>query len=328
VTAGATAGSWADALFDELSKDFGSVPHGPALTHAFHITNNTGRPVHIAGARVSCGCVSVSVYEQTLAPGQSTAVQATMDTRRFYGVKSVTIYVQFDQPQWDEVRLWVQANSRDDINVTPDSFSLGQAKRGSSPSAKVTVTLLGRNPWRVVELNRESNYIQADLKEVHREANEVTYEVTATLRADTPVGKWYSDIWLKTNNPALARIRIPLTVEIQAPLSVSPSAVNLGQLKVGAQSQRKLIVRGVKPFRVTKIEGTDDQLKVQDSTPESKPVHVLTLTLKAAKAGEYQRKLKVITDLAEDGEVEFQAKAQVDPETTAAQDESQGPAPK
>ena len=48
--------SWADLMFQELSKDFGSVPRGPALQHAFPLKNNTGEVVHIAGLRVSCGC--------------------------------------------------------------------------------------------------------------------------------------------------------------------------------------------------------------------------------------------------------------------------------
>jgi hypothetical protein len=307
----ATADSWADALFEELSKDFGSVPHGPTLSHPFRLTNNTPNQVHIAGARVSCGCVSATVQERNLAPGQSTVVQTTMDTRRFYGTKRVTIYVQFDQPQWDEVRLWVQANSRDDLTVTPEAFTLGKAKRGSSPSASVTVSLRGSDHWQILELQRESNYVQASIKELTRTATEVSYQITASIRADAPVGKWYSDLWLKTNNPALSRVRVPLTVEIEPPLSVSPSAVDLGQVKPGAEVQRKLILRGDKPFRVTKVEGTDDQVQVLDSSPESKPVHVLTITLKPASAGDFNRTLKVITDLKEEGEIEFQAKAQI-----------------
>ena len=106
------AGSWADAMFQERSADFGSVPRGPTLAHPFRLTNNTGRPVHISSVRVSCGCVSASAQDTVLAPGQSTAIQAYMDTRRFLGSKGVTIYVSFDQPDRAEVRLWVQANSR------------------------------------------------------------------------------------------------------------------------------------------------------------------------------------------------------------------------
>jgi hypothetical protein len=303
--------SWADAMFQELSKDFGSVPRGPTLSHPFCLTNNTGRPVHISGVRVSCGCVSASALDTVLAPGQSTAIQAYMDTRRFFGTKVVTIYVAFDQPHGEEVRLWVQANSRDDLLVTPGTFALGQAKRGSVPSAAVTVTLAGNGQWQITEVERASNYILTALKELRRDESEVSYQVTAAVRADAPIGKWYTDIWLKTNNPAIPMVRVPLTVEIESALSISPNTVKLGQIKPGTEEQRKVIVRGIKPFRITKVEGTDDQVSVRDSTGESKSVHVLTVSLKPTRAGELDRKLKVLTDLKEEGEVEFEAKAQV-----------------
>ena len=38
----------ADGMFDELTRDFGSVPKGQLLTHYFRIVNNTkGQPVQI-----------------------------------------------------------------------------------------------------------------------------------------------------------------------------------------------------------------------------------------------------------------------------------------
>jgi Protein of unknown function (DUF1573) len=281
------------------------------LSHLFRLKNNTGRTVHISGVRVSCGCVTASALDTYLAPGQSTAIQAYMDTQRFLGSKVVTIYVSFDQPHWEEVRLWVQANSRDDLVVSPEAFALGQAKRGSMPSGSVTVSFAGNGQWQISDVERDSNYIQTTLRELRRDVAEVSYQVTATVRADAPAGKWYTDIWLRTNNPAMLKIRVPLTVEIESALSISPNAVQLGQVKPGTEEQRKVIVRGIKPFRITKIEGSDDQLSVRDSTSESKSVHVLTVTLKPTKAGEVNRKLKVLTDLKEEAEVEFQAKAQV-----------------
>ena len=100
----AQATSWADGLFNGLSHDFGVVARGPTLSHVYRITNTTGTPIHISGIRVSCGCTTASVPVADLAPGQSTDLTAQMDTRRFMGTKSVTIFVQFDRPQWEEVR--------------------------------------------------------------------------------------------------------------------------------------------------------------------------------------------------------------------------------
>jgi hypothetical protein len=283
------------------------------LTHSFRVTNNTRGPVHIAGVRVSCGCVSAAALQDTLNPGEQTAVVARMDSSRFSGVRSVTIFVQFDRPSFQEVRLWVQANARNDFGVAPDTLSLGRVKRGGTPSASVLVTFYGNSGARIALVQAESNYVRPAVQEVSRQETEVVYRLTAQLRGDTPVGKWFTDVWLKTNNPAMEQVRVPLTVEIESALSVSPEAVALGPVKVKGESERRVIVRGVRPFKITDIRGADEQLLVRDSTPESKPVHVLTVKLKAARPGEITRTLHVVTDLGEDGDIDFQVSARVLP---------------
>ena len=135
LTGPASAGSWADSLFEELGKDFGSVPRGPVLTHPFHLTNTTKNVVTIGNVRVSCGCTTVVALKSRLNPGESTTVVAHMDSGRFVGSRTVTIFVRFDEPQFEEVRLWVRAYSRDDLFVSPDTLAFGKIKQGSSPTA-------------------------------------------------------------------------------------------------------------------------------------------------------------------------------------------------
>ena len=146
LTGSVSAASWADRLFDELSKDFGSVPRGPALVHQFRLVNNTKSTVNISNIRVSCGCVSAQALKTTLAPGEETAIAAQMDTTRFTGAKSVTIYVQFNRPRNDEVRLLVQASSRDDFTMMPDTLAFGQVKKGTTPSVSTTITFYTTTP--------------------------------------------------------------------------------------------------------------------------------------------------------------------------------------
>ena len=93
-------------------------------------------------------------------------------------------------------------------------------------------------------MQSESNYVQPKVGPAARGGNEVTYELTAKLRSDTPVGKWYTDVWVKTNNPAMPRVRVPLTVEIEPSLTVNTTTVALGEVKVGETAERKLVVRG------------------------------------------------------------------------------------
>jgi hypothetical protein len=311
-TAGfAPAATWADGLFSELNKDFGSVPRGQVQEHHFRLTNNTRGVVNVSSVRVSCGCVTASIDRPTLNPGESASVHARMDTGRFVGVRSVTIFVQFDRPNFEEVRLWVSANARLDFNVNPDSLALGTIKRGGTPSTTVQLTFSGNKEAQVLSVKGESNYVLADCKEVRRFDTEVVYQLTAHLRPDTPVGKWYTDVWVKTNLVSMPQVRVPLTVEIESALTISPELVSLGRVQVKAENERRVIVRGVKPFKVLKLQGIDDEIRVVDTTTEAREVHVLTVKFKPERAGTITRKVKVVTDLAEDKEIDFQVNALV-----------------
>jgi len=314
-TADVRAANWADAMFDELSKDFGTVPRGPTLQHHFRIKNNSGQVVVISAVRVSCGCVSATALTNVLQPGETTSVVARMDTTRFTGVKNVTIYVTFARPGLEEVRLWVQANGRDDFIVSPDSLTFGVVKRGAAPDRAVNVTFYGNNFSQITEVKSDSNYVQASVREVSRQVSQVDFQVIAKVRADTPAGRWYSDVWLTTNNPAIPKLRVPLTIEIESALTVSPDVVVIGPLKAGEEAERKVIVRGTKAFKILKTDGTDEGLTISASGDEARTLHILTIKGKAGdKPGDLSRRIKIVTDLDEsEKEVDLQVTLQVVP---------------
>ena len=64
---------------------------------------------------------------------------------------------------------------------------------------------------------------------------------------------------------------------------------------------------------VHQMRGAGRDLTIRDSSPASKPVHVLTITLRATEPGELNRTLRIVTDIAEDNEIEFQTTGQIVP---------------
>src|SRR6476619_6419490 len=71
-----------DDLFVEKEKDFGVSPKGTVLIHYFRFTNNTKQTITLGQPRVSCGCVTPALTKNQVAPGETAAVIAYMDTRR------------------------------------------------------------------------------------------------------------------------------------------------------------------------------------------------------------------------------------------------------
>jgi len=308
----APAASWADSLFDSLAHDFGMVPRGPIVTHYFHVTNTTGVPLHIASVRVSCGCLSASATRTELAPGESTTIVAQLHTNRFSGFWRKPLYVTFDQPQWAEVTIMVQAISRDDVALSPEALAFGRVRQGTTPAASTTVQLSGGN-WKVLGAKSDSDYVQPRLGLIRQAAGESAYQVTAQLRPDLPAGSWYTTIKVTTDNPAVSQLTIPLTVDVGPSLSVSPKMTILGRIKQGTETERKIIVRSDQPFRILEVKGTDKQVRVVDDTPGSAPVHRLVLTLRPNTPGPLTRTIQILTDLKGDNRADFQATAEVVP---------------
>jgi hypothetical protein len=306
----AQATSWADGLFNGLSHDFGVVARGPTLSHVYRITNTTGTPVHISGIRVSCGCTTASVAVADLAPGQSTDLTAQMDTRRFMGTKSVTIFVQFDRPQWEEVRLTVAADAREDVAASPESMAFGNVVRGTSPSKSVTFTIHGTST-QLVAVQAASNYVQLVAKTVKHTDSESVYDVTATLRADTPIGKWFTDVWLITNGSSSQRIRVPVSVEVTSALQLSSPVLAFGQCQPGDKIEKRIIVRGQQPFRILSIGGTNETITASAGGDEAKPVHVLVVGISPSKPGDFAHTLKIVTDHPNDSTIDVPITATV-----------------
>ena len=97
--ASARADAWTDALFPEKSHDFGPVPRGVKVKHDFLLVNRLSEPITIVNLRPSCGCTSGRAHASTVPPGQTTVIEAEMDTRNFVGPKATVLFVTLDHGQ-------------------------------------------------------------------------------------------------------------------------------------------------------------------------------------------------------------------------------------
>lgn len=216
---GAPAHAGPGDLFDEKVKDFGTSARGAVLVHYFRFTNTTKQSLTLGQPRVSCGCVSASVSKSQVAPGDSAAVVAYMDTRRIPTpnvTKAVTVYVPFLAPSQEEVSLRVQTVCRDDLLMSPTTLALGTVKKGDAGKASTRVTFTSDPNWEVLKSTCSGGYVKVGHQLVSRNGSSVTYEVVATLDRDCPVGHWTTEVCLETSNEAVATLRVPVTVNVTA----------------------------------------------------------------------------------------------------------------
>jgi hypothetical protein len=295
------APAWAGPgdLFTEKTMDFGVSPKGTILVHYFRFTNTTNQTITLGTPRVSCGCTSAAVSANRVAPGESAAVVAYMDTRRIPTpnvTKSVLVYVPVQGQVQEEVTLRVQTVARDDLMMSPDSINFGTVKKGQGAKATTKVTFLSDPNWQVTEATSTGGYVKAEAKQDTRNGNFVTYEVTATLDKECPAGNWVSEINLTTSNPAVAKLRIPVSVNVTASLAASPETVAFGNVKLGTTPEQKITLQSGTPFKILEVKGIDEQLKVVIEKSEASPVHTIVLAANPKTMGGFSRTVEIVTD--------------------------------
>jgi hypothetical protein len=292
----------AEKFFSERVKDFGTVPFGQTQVHHFKITNTTDHAVNITGARVSCGCVSTSLQANTLRPGESTYLTASMDTKRFIGHKEVIVFVNFANP-YEEVTLSVRANRNDNFSKSAEYLHLGQVRKGADGTGTMQVTMRNDPSFEIREAASGTDYVKPTARLLRRDRGEVVYEISATLKSGLDTGTWTTDLVFNTTSPQLASVRIPLYVDIVAPITATPPAVQFPMVKVGDKKEISVVVKGDKPFKILDVKGGDGLITAKADGNEAKQAHVVHLVFQPNEAGDLTRTITVVTDNGAEGKV-------------------------
>lgn len=292
--------AWAEKMFkDGLSHDFGSVPRGAQLSHRFVITNIYAVRMEITSIKPGCGCVSVNPVKRVLEPRESTTLDVAMDARRFTGLKTVGIDVTVGPDFISTAQLRVSANSRADIVFNPGQVSFGTVTRGQRSSQVIDVEYAGVLDWRVTEASAKDLPVEVTLGELYRRPGQAGYRVRVTLKPDAPIGALKGDVFLKTNDPASPLLPVLVEGVIQSNLTVAPSPLNLGTVKIGETLTRNVVVRGSKPFKVIRVDGLGEDIKVDPAPPSASaaPVQVVRFKCIIRRAGDFKYEVKIKTDL-------------------------------
>lgn len=304
---------WEQFFKDGMSHDFGNVPRGTQLHYRFKMKNIYAVPLEVS-ARVGCHCVSVSPPSQVLQPRQEGYIDATMDTSRVTGYKSVNIYVTVGPEYVSSTTLRVSANSRTDVVVNPGQINFGVVPRGQATAPQtIDVEYAGLLEWRVSDVVKNDAPVDVTYKELYRRPGQVGYQVAVAIKPDAPAGPLRHEVFLKTNDPASPLVPILVEANIQASLSVAPNVVRLGNLKVGESVTKLVVVRASKPFHVSTVEGQGDGVQIVDLPAAANNVQLLKVRFQPVKPGDVRRQLRIKTDLEQESSAAVMIEGTVEP---------------
>jgi hypothetical protein len=83
---------------DATSFDFGTVSEGDTLKHVFKVKNTGAGPLKIERVRTSCGCTAATTTSKEVAPGGTTDLEVTFNTKNRRGKQKKTVTIVSNSP--------------------------------------------------------------------------------------------------------------------------------------------------------------------------------------------------------------------------------------
>lgn len=97
----------------QISKqvfDFGTVKEGSLSSATVELTNTGKTPLTIYKVETSCGCTTINLNEQVIAPGETQKARVTFDSMYITGNAEKEVLFYTNDPNNHEVKLLVTAN--------------------------------------------------------------------------------------------------------------------------------------------------------------------------------------------------------------------------
>jgi hypothetical protein len=320
-TASGQSTAWADKLFEgnrnsegNIEHDFGVVPRGTQLEYRFAIKNIWAVPIDIMEVRQSCGCVRAEAQPQHLGPRESGFLNVHMDSTRWPGgFKSVTVYVRIGPQFTSTATLQVKATTRMDVVFNPGQVNFGVVAGGAEPPQQVVdIEYAGDMNWKVTDISTNGAPVDVSFNQFQRQPGRVGYHIVVTLKPDAPPGLIKQELTVNTNDPNSPKVPLLIEATVQGALAVSPHSINFGDVPVGTQKEKKVVIRADKPFSITSVEGIGQGVDVDLPAGASK-TQILTVKYQPGQAGDLVKQLRIKTSLPDQSSASLTVEAQAKP---------------
>ena len=253
-------------------------------THEFTITNRGDQALTLNPGSTSCSCTVSEIKDDELAPGQSTKVLVTWQSKGHIGPFQQSVTVITSDPLRPEVTLTIKGEYTRPVYADPDELTFGQIA-GTEPVTR-EARIFCNLPNQQIKIQGHQlsdpslekffqvDYVPLSADELRKQKGVTSgVLVRVTVKPGLPLGRFQQRILLSTNLTDDPEVDLPLFGAVGEVSLVGPGwSSETGVLDIGAVdgrsvTQRKLIVLARGPnakemkFKVASVE--PDFLKVK-----------------------------------------------------------------
>jgi hypothetical protein len=296
--------------FDAPHFDFGRIPGDAKVSHRFKVTNTGQAYLNITQLNPSCGCTSTVLGKWSLAPGESTEVEANFNPAGFRGPVRKSIQVVSDDPATPRATLTFEADVVLEIMPSTETVFFQDVVRSAPRKASVKLVAGGNRPVKLVDAKAPGAPYLATA--VRQDGNDAWVDITLDGRR-IPVGRQVGAdaVVVRTNNVKVPTVTVTVQWEMRASLVADPLRVAWSE-PAGQELRSSVMVKQVdgKSFRILSARTTNPVFSVEGVDKTAAPRHEIDVVLGAgAKPGLYTEKVILATDDPEQPELEVRVSA-------------------
>lgn len=242
--------------------NFGVVVQGETLTHEFPVENNGSSDLIIRKLNPSCGCTAAVLKDAVIPPGGKSSIRVSFDTTGFVGKKSKTVRVYSNDPLNSSIVLFVNAEIIAEVFADPIRLDFNNIRRGTEETKHFYIRSAEGKNTQFKEAISKSEYFTVSSKEIS--PSEV--EVSVSLLGKAPIGKTRTRVLVRTANPKVPVINVPLVADVVGDILLEPKSINFGYIEgaLNTKTQRTL--------EVLRAEGLDPSIKITKVSANHKSI--------------------------------------------------------
>jgi hypothetical protein len=296
--------------FEQTAHDFGKIGTDRKVSHRFKVTNTGQGTLNITRLNPSCGCTSTVLGKWSLAPGESTEVEANFDPRGFRGKVHKSIQVVSDDPAHGNVTLTFEAEVIQDIMPSTTTVFFYDLPRTASKKATVRLASGNGQPVQVKETKAPgAPYLSATVK---TEGNDAILDIDLDGRK-VSAGKQrgVDSLTVITTSEKMPVITLNVQWELKASLVATPERVAWVEA-AGKELRSPLSLKQVegKAFRVLDYKSSNPLVTIEGAAKAGAGQQDLQVVLAStAKPGTYNENVVLFLDDPNQPEFTFRVSA-------------------
>ena len=252
-----------DIVCDEPEFFFGSATNTQTITHEFILSNEGTSPLFIRAVRTDCGCVASKLANDTLAPGESTALKIKLNLKRRSGPQFRRIIVESNDRQKPRFILVISGEAIAPLEIIPDQIFWGNINVSASAEKSCEIKFSEGDQSYINSVVTTSPFFSAEVTSLRPRRN---YKITIRTVPPLQKGSLRTSLKVVTDHSRFQTIEIPMQGRVVGDIFSIPEKIVVKSKNGRTVARTLLVYSGLKKkFKLLSVDipGTDIKIRTR-----------------------------------------------------------------